>query len=449
MADLSGMFQQLNAAVLGNPLAGDAGGRLLTGISQGMGGALGAAFDADKYGFMTEAAREKEGLKDLAKIDMTTSKGMEEAAKVYQSMGELSKAAEMAQAVRLKRAQDMEKLEQGQEEIMENLKDTKARRVAAASARAAGDDQAAVAIMSGQMEVSDYYKARFQNKLDTEKATATAKPEKGDIVEIELDGKKVKGRSFSDGRFQPIGKVPEDWKLVEQTDTQSGITYNAFVKPGTNQVQRVGVKSLPTTTIKGSAADGWTVFDQFGNRLRKFDNQTDAEKYNANFKQVAEAGNIKNKTFEALRIIGAVDENYNFVQGFNPESGGWESMIYEYLPNTDERTLRNVVNVIKSNLGFEALTALEEPLTPVSNVEIMLLQQRLETLDTWDNPAELAENLWAVQKHMTNIQRLALGEPVVNTIDWESPAYRGIVQTVRADDGTLKVKLPDGTWITQ
>ena len=80
MADLSGMFEQLNKAILGNPLMGDAGGKLLTMGSQGAGQALGAGMSGltgkpvDPMTFMTGDAKKVEGEDQLAKAGPTDSR---------------------------------------------------------------------------------------------------------------------------------------------------------------------------------------------------------------------------------------------------------------------------------------------------------------------------------------------------------------------------------------
>lgn len=456
MADLSGMFEQLNQAILGNPLMGDAGGKLLTMGSQGAGQALGAGMSGltgkpvDPMTFMTPEAASQEGKQQLANVDMTTTQGLVEAAKIYQQMGEPAKAMEIAQMVRAKRAEDMKKLEANQDEMNAKLTDTKLRRSAAADARANGDKMAAQGLLGMGITPAEYYKGTWQNKLDTEKAIASQKRTPGKLTEVDVDGKKVKVLVYDDGSQRVVGKAPQDWEAVTQTDPATGIKYNVFIKPGTDQMQIGGIAEMPKVEVKGSAADGWVVLDHNGQKIRNFDHQSEAEKWQANYKQVAQTGMTKGVIKQALTSLGAVDAEGNMipVDKFDPESGGWESLIFQYLPNTDERTLKGYIDVIKSNQSFDALTALEEPLTPVSNVEIMLLGQRIASLNPLDDPRVTAEKLHYVNKHLTNLQKLALGEPAQNSIDWTDPAYDGIVQRTRdAETGKLTIKLPDGTWL--
>lgn len=453
-ADLTGMFAQLNKAIKGFDGMAQPG---IDMMSQGIGNAASAGAGlmgvegVNSMSFMNEKAKSREGMQQLANIDMSTTQGMKEAAEVYRQMGEVAKAAEISKMLMVKQQADMEKLEKGQEEINQGVKDTRARRSAAASARAAGDDQAAEAIMAAQMTPADYYKVRFQNKVDTEKAVATQKPNAPKVVDLQVGNQAVKHLVYDNGTTRAIGKVPEGWQSTTETDPDTGTKYNVFVKPSTGEKHISGVAELPKMEVKGSATDGWTVFDAQGQRVRKFDNLTDAEKWQSNFKQVAQTGVTKNAITEAMRILGATDAEGNMIDPttttFNPDSGGWESLVFQYLPNNDERTLKGFIDTVKSNLSFEALTALEEPLTPVSNVEILLLGQRIAQLNPLDDPKVTAEKLYYINQNLTNIQKLALGEPAQNTINWEDPAYQGIVQTVRDESGALTVKLPDGTWI--
>lgn len=98
-ADLTGMFAQLNKAIQGHPMAGPQGKELVAQFSQGLGkmGQGATSFGAPQntvpaYSFQTEEAKKLQAADDLGKADLNTSKGMAEAAKIYQHLGEVEKA---------------------------------------------------------------------------------------------------------------------------------------------------------------------------------------------------------------------------------------------------------------------------------------------------------------------------------------------------------------------
>lgn len=100
--NLAGMFNQINSAIQANPLGGETGRGLLAGASQGAGQALGASLSgrtgrpADPMSFMTPDAKNLQGTKMLAGLDMTKAADQKQAASIYQQMGDPVKAAQAA-----------------------------------------------------------------------------------------------------------------------------------------------------------------------------------------------------------------------------------------------------------------------------------------------------------------------------------------------------------------
>ena len=158
MADLSSMFNQLNQAILGNPLMGDAGGRLLTMGSQGAGQALGAGMSAatgkpvDPMSFMTPEAKTVQAQEQLADLDMTTLQGMQDAARVYQQAGDPEKAMQLLIASEKKKQQLQASMDQGMKDIQKGSARTKA----AALAMSRGDKEAHSALTGNFLEPEDY-----------------------------------------------------------------------------------------------------------------------------------------------------------------------------------------------------------------------------------------------------------------------------------------------------
>ena len=100
--NLAGMFNQINSAIQANPLGGETGRGLLAGASQGAGQVLGASLSsrtgrpADPMSFMTPDAKNLQGTKMLAGLDMTKAADQKQAAAIYQQMGDPVKAAQAA-----------------------------------------------------------------------------------------------------------------------------------------------------------------------------------------------------------------------------------------------------------------------------------------------------------------------------------------------------------------
>jgi hypothetical protein len=106
-ANLSGMFAQLNQAIQGNPLATGVGDAMVDRTSQAAGGLMAALpGQSDPYSFMTQGAKQMQGQKDMAGLDMSSIEGLKQAAEVAGKMGDTAMQAQLA-----KRAADMEAAE--------------------------------------------------------------------------------------------------------------------------------------------------------------------------------------------------------------------------------------------------------------------------------------------------------------------------------------------------
>lgn len=92
-ADLSGMFAQMNKAILAQPMPS---GVPLDVFSRGAGNLAGnlSGGKIDNYSMMTPEARQTQGRGDLAKQDLSTADGLENAANIYSKMGNNKAAME-------------------------------------------------------------------------------------------------------------------------------------------------------------------------------------------------------------------------------------------------------------------------------------------------------------------------------------------------------------------
>jgi hypothetical protein len=154
-ADLSGMFAQMNKAILAQPLAS---GVPLDVFSKGAGNLAGnlSGGAIDNYSMMTPAARQSQGRSDLAEQDLSTAAGMENAANIYGKMGN-NKEAMAAGAIANDRriAEDLK------------LKEQKTRESLARRATAVGRPGLAGSILAGASDIPQDQKTITE--LETEK----------------------------------------------------------------------------------------------------------------------------------------------------------------------------------------------------------------------------------------------------------------------------------------
>ena len=113
MADLTGMFAQLNKAITMNPLNMEVGDNLLNRASQGAGNVLAnMPGQEDPYSFMNQGAKQLQGKQDLANVDLETAEGLAKAAEISGKMGNTAQAAAFAEKAAAKKAAQVEKVKQ-------------------------------------------------------------------------------------------------------------------------------------------------------------------------------------------------------------------------------------------------------------------------------------------------------------------------------------------------
>ena len=182
-ANLAGMFAQLNNAIGRNPLTSGAGQRMLdmgsqnlaTGVSAGAGM---AGQQVDPYSMMTQGAKQRQGQQDMGQLDLSSPKGMKEAAMVYQKMGKTKEALQLMQQAQLledrlekkalaEQAKTNAILDAGNASIQEEAvkKRNKAQKYQAkAWARRNGDFEAARALDVGTLSPEAYIEKAMEEK---------------------------------------------------------------------------------------------------------------------------------------------------------------------------------------------------------------------------------------------------------------------------------------------
>ncbi len=183
-ANLTGMFNQLNQAVLSNPMAGQQGKDLVASLSQNLGnvasGATGLLTNgqnrADPYSFMTPQAKMMQGQKDMANVkNMSSIEGLRRAATIQQKMGNTKvavtlsaqadqKEAEMKEAENTKNAAILDAANEQIQEEAAAKEQRKQQNYARSLAYRDGDKDSMEQLSSGAMSPEDYFARRDEKE---------------------------------------------------------------------------------------------------------------------------------------------------------------------------------------------------------------------------------------------------------------------------------------------
>ena len=113
----------------------------------------------------------------------------------------------------------------------------------------------------------------------------------------------------------------------------------------------------------------------------------------------------------------------------NPLStGGWGSFAFSKLPYSQARALEEQLLLIKSNVGFDALTDLKAQggnLGQIAIMELQALQGSLVGLDPLS--PNLQDNLKELEDYYERAMRLEAGEDMMSVIDWSRDQYKPFV----------------------
>ena len=453
MADLSGMFEQLNQAILGNPLMGDAGGKLLTMGSQGAGQALGAGMSGltgkpvDPMTFMTGDAKKMEGEDQLGKLDLQTADGLAQASRIYAQMGDVEKSVQLATMAGDKKTKQIEALEKEGEAITAEAR--KKRGMAVAHGR--GDAEGARAIEGGLISSGDYYKTLFKSKVETAGKIAGRDPYANAFTkDITMNGKIVPVRFRADGSpIAVLGEGRGDFSIEEMYDPSTGANRQAIVSkitPGEYQWLGEGQNAQPAYEIKEVDGKFHTWMTPAGGgqpqRVGVTDSLTEAEKNMANAKS----------SVKTVNLMTSIDKATNMIDMYGEQlwgGVGGASGVLEYLPGTRARDLKALTDSIGANVGFESLANLRAEggtLGQVSNIENMLLQAEVAKLDTWSDPQQLKN---ALSKIRNISERIHVAETTGNPESLMSAEVDTNGQPTgnklyQVDENSIAVVYPDG-----
>lgn len=406
-ANLSGMFAQLNNAIQNSPVEEAQG--LLDMTSKGFGGAVGAVSGRDPYSFMNEGAKALQGEDDLAKVDMTTAKGMGEAANIYGKMGQNEQQIAMAQAGRALKLQQDEQLQEGAEEIKRNLDNKRLMQQAVKE----GNFELARSVGAGAITAQEYYKQKTLSdlKIAEHLKMNPADPYEGAFTDdVMMKGREVAVRFNKKG--EPIAILGEGRGDYQMSDVYNPVTGNsqpALVNkqdPSDIQFLGAGEPALSTFSIK-ETGDTFHIFENppgggVPRIVAQYDTLTAAEK----------AQKEATADMRSVNLLATIDEAINLIDDDDVWVGGLKGWALKYIPGTPAVEFEALVTSVKSNVGFEELRTLKAEggsLGQVSNIENILLQSAIRSLDTAQSPEAIRRGLQTIKEIKVRLQHASKG----------------------------------------
>lgn len=449
-ANLMGMFEQMNRAILRNPLGNEsgAGQQLLDMASQGvgqMGGALSSKIDP--YSMMTPAAQLMQSKQDLAGLDLSKPSDMKVAAGIYNKTGQQEKA--LAFQTRATEQQEKEAQQLMDNKMMASLVDL------------ASKDSDLTPDMK-QRYYSAIHAGIIKDEKDYEdyKSHKSLKALEGSYTEtVILSGKEFKVRY---NRFnQPINVLGEGRSLgtiTDLIDPQTGLERKALVNTqDPTDIKFLGGTSTPKPEYEVEYNDENDMYDIFVYPADGGPPTLYGQAPSVN--EAAEVAKKAKQTMDAQNMIAVIDDAVRIVSDTSTWTGGVYGVL-AYLPiGTDARKVKGLLNTIRANVGFDALNSLREAggtLGQVSNIEIMLLTSVMATLDDMQSKEDLTDALLTIRgiQQRANIARNASPEELENllipipgvdgTMDGSyayeiSPNHWAIVEP----NGTITTERPD------
>lgn len=276
--------------------------------------------------------------------------------------------------------------------------------------------------------------AASQAKAAKDAAAATA------AVQLTAQRESVLKAEFPDWSEEKIKTVAADEKSFNQwvkpekdyTPTEFERTLiSSGMKPGTPEFQ-AKMQQFATLTLKAKEGDPASKAQA---QLALLQYRGEVERQKAEKAQQAAATTRQKNQLSILMnekstadMVKRVDEAKKLVSSWTT---GWGAFAFKDVPGSDARALRNKIDTIKSNIGFDKLQQMREAsptggaLGQVSERELYALQNVLANLDLMQTPEELSKALDEVQTHYTAFlkaqkQSLEAGEPLMGTAEAEA-----------------------------
>lgn len=149
------------------------------------------------------------------------------------------------------------------------------------------------------------------------------------------------------------------------------------------------------------------------------------------------------------------------IQNADSNVGGWKQLL-RILPETEARRFENYLTSIKSNVGFDQLLSIKDAgstLGQVSNIENLLLQSTIDSLDGLMSKEDLMQALNKIDAYYTSLITKAKFGPDAKlkdwagSVDWTQPEFARMYEQqggeiiVNESEGTISIKSPNGETI--
>jgi hypothetical protein len=251
------------------------------------------------------------------------------------------------------------------------------------------------------------------------------------------------GSSFRQEIFEPISGTMQQVNFL--TDKSGRVVGQ----------QVLGASAGPEkATITVKEKDG--IFYTFENGVPKGEYESraaaeaEAKAINKSNEAILKAQRVKLSISDAL---GMIDRNENV--------GGWKQL-QKFLPDTEARRFENYLTSIKANVGFDQLLTIKDAgstLGQVSNIENLLLQSTIDSLDGLMSKEDLTQALQKIDAYYTSlITKAKFGpdaklEEWAGSVDWMQPEFARMYEqmggqiVVNENEGSILVKSPNGETI--
>lgn len=210
-------------------------------------------------------------------------------------------------------------------------------------------------------------------------------------------------------------------QIIDQVD-DTGLKRKVLINSKTGDIIRqYGRAEADKIEVKKLSDTEWGTFRN-GQLVSTTDTQSAAEKSAIKQEALIKAGNVISMANEAKDIIRASEEEGYFSLG----AAGWGGLA-RILPESQARALESKINVLKSNAGFDALKRLKAEggtLGQVSNIENILLQSEIASLDILNSPEELIAAIDRIEQSYRRVVDAAAGNLVLKTDSNGNQVYK-------------------------
>jgi hypothetical protein len=283
----------------------------------------------------------------------------------------------------------------------------------------------AQALRTGQLTAKDAFDLTGQRKKSgantntLTKFVATEGQYKGQEINALID--KENGDVIKElGPTQTAGQNITT-SLIEQVD-ENGFRKKILINNKTGDIiKEFGRADADKIEVKKLSDTEWGTFRN-GQLVSTTDTQTAAEKSAIKQEALIKAGNVISTATEAKDLIRASEEGGYFSLG----AAGWAGLL-SILPESEARALQSKINVLKSNAGFDALKRLKAEggtLGQVSNIENILLQSEIASLDILNSPEELIAAIDRIEQSYRRVIDAAAGNLNLKTLDNGDQVYK-------------------------